>query len=112
MKVSLKFTWISLFLVGAVCENDQSRSLLGLSTLNDGPFHGSRFNSRGTELKVSNAIFVWRIQNRMIANFFVFHHNSRQKLTHVGFSTSRKPRVIVSNESWLIFEKSRFMTHI
>ena len=68
-------------------------------------------NPRGTN-GVSNAIFVWRIQNRMIANFFVFHHNSRQKLTHVGFSISRKPRVVVSNESWLIFEKSRFMTHV
>ena len=61
---------------------------------------------------VSNATFVWRIQNRMIAKCFVFHHDSRQKLTHVGFSTSRKPRVVVSNESWLIFEKSRFMTHV
>ena len=40
---SLKFTWISLLLVGAVCESDQSQSLLGLSTLNDGPFYGSRF---------------------------------------------------------------------
>ena len=48
----------------------------------------------------------------MIAKFFVFLHDPHQKLTHVDFSTSRKPRVVVSNESWLIFEKSRFMTSI
>jgi len=70
-----------------------------------------KFNPRGTN-GVSNAIFVWRIQNRLISKIFWFHHDSRKKMTHIGFSTSRKPREVVSYESWLIFEKSRFMTYI
>ena len=47
----------------------------------------------------------------MIVNFFKVHHGPRQKLTHAGFSNSQNPIVGVSYESWLIFEKLRFMTH-
>ena len=48
----------------------------------------------------------------MIVNFSKVHRDPRQKLTHLGFSNSQKPLVVVSYESWLIFEKLRFMNHI
>ena len=48
----------------------------------------------------------------MIAIFSLSHPDPRQKLTHAGFSTSRKSLVVVSNESWLIFEKTRFMSYM
>ena len=48
----------------------------------------------------------------MIAIFSLSHPDPRQKLTHAGFSFSRKTLVVVSNESWLIFEKTRFMSYM
>ena len=38
-------------------------------------------------------------------NFFKVNHDPRQKLTHVGFSNSQNPLVVVSYESRHIFEK-------
>ena len=40
------------------------------------------------------------------------YHDPLEKVTHVDFSTSQKSLVVVSNESWLLFEKHRFMAHI
>ena len=48
----------------------------------------------------------------MIVNFAQVHHDPRRKLTHFGYSNSKKPLVVVNYESWLIFEKLRFMNHI
>ena len=48
----------------------------------------------------------------MIVTFSKVHHDPHEKLTHAGFSNSQKPLVVVSNKSWLIFEKLRFMTHM
>ena len=48
----------------------------------------------------------------MIAIFSLSHPDPRQKLTHAGFSFSRKTLVVVSNESWLIFETCRFMSYM
>ena len=48
----------------------------------------------------------------MIVTFSKVHHDPHEKLIHAGFSNSQKLLVVVSNESWLIFEKFRFMTHM
>ena len=48
----------------------------------------------------------------MIVNFSKIHRDPRKKLTHFDFSNSQKPLVVVSYESWLIFEKLRFINHI
>ena len=48
----------------------------------------------------------------MIVIFSPSYQDPRQKLIHAGFSNSQKPLVVVSNDSWLIFEKLRFMTDI
>jgi len=48
----------------------------------------------------------------MIVIFSKVHHDPRRKLTHFGFSNSRKPLVVMSYESRVILEKLRFMTKI
>ena len=48
----------------------------------------------------------------MIVNFAQVHHDPRRKLTHFGYSNSKKPLVVVNYESWAIFEKLQFMNHI
>ena len=69
----------------------------------EGP--NEKFNPPGGRWRFKRHFVSW-IPNRMIVNFSPVYHDPRPKLIHVRFRNSQKPLVVVSNNSWLIFEKN------